>query len=133
MRLYLHGYPNEMQEFLDMNQGLASRINFNIQFEDYNEETLFTIFKNMCKAENYKLAPQIKDLLIKHFEVAKEQERFGNGRYVKNLYEHCKIIQSNRVIADGTLNQNLIIVSDVKEALSRIESQEPKQTRRIGF
>lgn len=127
------GYPKEMDEFLNMNQGLASRINFHIDFDNYDEETLYAIFKDMCKQDKYKLEPHIKDLLLKHFKIAKKQDNFSNGRYVRNIVEYCKIIQTNRVIADETSNQNLIVVEDVKEALLRIESQNQKKKMQIGF
>lgn len=127
------GYPKEMDEFLNMNQGLASRINFHIDFDDYDEETLYAIFKDMCKQDKYKLEPHIKDLLLKHFETVKEQENFSNGRYVRNIVEHTKIQQANRVMKDKTSNQNLIVVEDVKEALLQMESQNQKKKMQIGF
>ena len=84
------GYTQEMKQFLDVNPGLRSRIPYHIQFPNYTKEELFEIFKGMVgsrfsydpviltKAENY--IHSLPDELL-------SERTFGNGRYIRNLYE----------------------------------------------
>ena len=60
----LAGYKNEMQELINRNPGFESRIQFYIDFPNYNSDELYEIFKNLAKEEHYKLSNQIKDFLM---------------------------------------------------------------------
>ena len=52
----LAGYTNEMQHMLEVNPGLESRIQFTIDFPDYSSEALYSIFKELCAKEKYKIS-----------------------------------------------------------------------------
>ena len=41
------GYPKPMQQFLDRNPGMRSRIAFSVEFDDYSTEELCEITKLM--------------------------------------------------------------------------------------
>ena len=128
----LAGYTNEMKHMLEANPGFESRIQFQINFPDYNEEELYTIFKGLCKNEKYKLSSNIKKTLIKHFEIAKQNENFANARYVRSLFEKIKIEQANRVTKEND-DLSLIKVADILNAIEKTKKVETKQKRRIGF
>ncbi len=79
----LAGYTEEMNHMLNVNPGFKSRIQFTINFPDYNEEELYTIFRNLCKNEKYKLSNNIKQELIKHFEIAKKRKKLFKCKICK--------------------------------------------------
>lgn len=127
------GYKEEMQQLLSMNVGFYSRVNFHIDFENYTPDELYTIFKQMCKTENYKLEPRIKKLLLDHFELANKYENFSNGRYVRNMFEHLKLEQAKRVAEDTTADIDLIKVSDIATVINYLNEERPKEKLKIGF
>ena len=69
-------------------------IQFTIEFPDYSSEELYTIFKDLCTKEKYKVSNNVKAFLIEHFNKAKQNKNFSNARYVRNLYEKVKIEQA---------------------------------------
>ena len=126
------GYTEPVQEFLKSNDGLESRIQFKLYFPNYSAEELYLIFKKMANDRNYKLASNVKDTLLEHFEKAQKQENFGNARYVRNLLEKIEMELAQRVISDGTDNC-IIKLCDVKAVIERLEQQHPKKKQKIGF
>ncbi len=74
----------------------------------------------------------VKEALIKHFETAKKQKDFGNGRYCKTLYDKVRFAMSDRAILEDSTNLNIIKKCDVVNAINSIETIEPKK-RKIGF
>lgn len=126
------GYTEPVQEFLKSNDGLESRIQFKLYFPNYSAEELYLIFKKMANDRNYKLASNVKDTLLEHFEKAQKQQNFGNARYVRNLLEKIEMELAQRVISDGTDNC-IIKLCDVKAVIERLEKQLPQGKQKIGF
>lgn len=108
LMVIMAGYTEEMDELLNLNTGLRSRIGFTIQFPDYKPEELLNIFKNLCESNDYKLdsAAEIllKDILNKEY-MARDKS-FGNGRLVRQLFEKARMRQANRVMAGETFEIN---------------------------
>ena len=66
--IIMAGYKKEMEQVLEMNRGLSSRINYYIDFEDLSSEQLYNIFKKLCREEKYRLQPKIRNILLTYFE-----------------------------------------------------------------
>jgi len=130
--IILAGYTKEMQNLLKLNPGFESRIQFTINFPDYSADELFEIFTGLCKKENYKLSNNCREILINNFNIAKNKEAFGNGRYVRNLFEKIKFEQADRVIKSNSRAINTINKSDIEKALNTI-TLDTKEKRKIGF
>ena len=130
--IILAGYTEEMKNLIDLNPGFESRIQFTINFPDYNEEELLEIFEGLCKKEKYKLSDNCKNTLINNFKIVKNVNNFGNGRYVRNLFEKVKFEQADRIVQTNSKAINSIINKDVESAIKSISFKE-KQTRKIGF
>ena len=83
------GYKEKMDEFLQMNAGLASRFTHKLHIDDYNEDELLAIFKKMAQKEQYTLAPaaEFKVLDVIYKMVAVKDESFGNAREMRNLLD----------------------------------------------
>jgi SpoVK/Ycf46/Vps4 family AAA+-type ATPase len=128
----LAGYQDEMKDLIKLNPGFESRIQFYIDFPNYNEDELYEIFKNLAKKEGYKLSGQVKQELLEHFKENKNNETFSNGRYVRNIYEKTKIEQASRVTLNEKEDINLIKKCDIENVLEEIKPVEVKRVR-IGF
>lgn len=87
--LILAGYPKEMEELMNSNPGLKSRISNHFHFEDYNVEELMGIADIFCREQSYRLSAEARERLrtLVERDYAKREENFGNGRYVINLLE----------------------------------------------
>jgi len=127
----LAGYSKEMNHMLSANPGFESRIQFIIDFPDYTSEELYVIFKQLCQKEKDRISPNIKKLLIEHFDIARKSKNFSNARYVRSLFEKVKIEQANRVIKD-VKSTDLITGVDVKIVIDKLKTEEVK-TNKIGF
>lgn len=85
------GYTVEMQDFLNANSGIVSRIGYTVEFEDYTEDELVQIFKNMVKKAGFEITDEAiqkaKDIIKKY----KNTKNFGNARFARSLYEKSVI------------------------------------------
>ena len=93
------GYPDEMNRFLTSNPGLASRFNRTIEFDDYSPEELLEIFEAMIRDGGYQLAAEVRERAAQLFAIAyaSRTASFGNGRFVRNLFERTQEGHANRV------------------------------------
>lgn len=83
------GYPAPMDEFLSANPGLESRFTRFIYFEDYSVADMCRIFEQFCKNNQYSISQIAKANLFYFFHCAflEKNDKFGNGRFVRNVYE----------------------------------------------
>ena len=90
----LAGYSEDMKRFIDSNPGLQSRFNRYIHFADYTADELKQIFMLNVDKNQYLLEEEGQTLLdqILTFAIEHKDKNFGNGRYVRNLFE--KAIQN---------------------------------------
>ena len=97
------GYTVRMQEFINNNPGLQSRFNRYIEFPDYDPEELLEIFQRQAAAKGYVLDPPAQELAGRvFFELHKKRdEKFGNGRTVRNFFERTVSLHADR-LASGT-------------------------------
>ena len=95
----LAGYPEEMQQLLESNPGLTSRFSRQLTFADYSPLELACIFAQMCNKNHYRLdsGTRAKTILGLTWLHAYRDEHFGNGRTVRNLFEHAIRRQANRI------------------------------------
>ena len=49
------GYTKEMQDFLNSNSGLVSRIGYTVEFKDYTTDELIQIFKGFVRKAGFKI------------------------------------------------------------------------------
>lgn len=128
------GYQDEMEEFLQKNPGLRSRIAFHVPFADYTTDELCEISKLIAKKKGRKLTDEAVEKLRELYDIAKENLDFGNGRYCRNVIEQAKLAQSTRLVAmdyDSVTKEDIetITAEDIviPETVSRVEKQ------KIGF
>lgn len=125
--IILAGYTNEMKDLINQNPGLESRIQFTINFPDYDENELLEIFNGLCKKEKYKLSKNCEEMLIDNFKLAKNEKNFGNGRYVRNLFEKIKFEQADRIVKTKSKAINSITCKDIENAIQMITFNEVRK------
>ncbi|MBP3597676.1 MAG: AAA family ATPase [Clostridia bacterium] len=81
------GYSKEMQDFLNSNSGIVSRIGYTMEFEDYETDELISIFKSMTKKAGFIVEDEAIKKVESIIEEYKNTENFGNARFIRNLYE----------------------------------------------
>lgn len=131
----LAGYTNEMKEFIEMNSGLKSRVNFVIDFENYTNDELFAIFEKYLKEDDLFVNEKCKQVLTQYFLDIRKVGNFGNAREIRNIAEQLKMIQANRVIkSSGFVNRNEITLDDINVVIERNRSKyEIENKKVIGF
>lgn len=95
------GYPDKMNEFLEKNEGLRSRIAYHLDFPDYNAEELLQIMELMLKKQGFHVDRETKNKSLSVFKDVCREKDFGNGRFVRNYIEHAMLRQAERLIKPG--------------------------------
>lgn len=95
------GYTKEMQDFLDSNSGILSRIGYTFEFEDYTNEELIQIFKNMVSKSGFILDDDAVEVVNKLIDENRGTKNFGNARFIRNVYEktiinHARNTKNNK-------------------------------------
>jgi len=106
----LAGYTDEMKDFIDSNPGLQSRFRHFIDFPDYSAEQLVQIFEANMKRYDYCFDDGAKQQLMQIIQkaVAKKDNNFGNGRWVRNLFERTLEQQANRLARVPNLTTDIL-------------------------
>ena len=81
------GYTKEMQDFINSNSGIASRIGYTLNFKDYTEDELIEIFKGMISKAGFKITKEALDKARNYINEFRNKPNFGNARMVRNMYE----------------------------------------------
>lgn len=95
------GYTKEMQDFLDSNSGIVSRIGYTFEFEDYTNDELIQIFKNMVVKSGFILDDDAVEVVNKLIDENRDTKNFGNARFIRNVYEktiinHARNTKNNK-------------------------------------
>ena len=121
------GYPDEMGDFIATNPGLSSRFARTITFADYATGELLDIFDAIAGKNRYHLDPDARSSLSTHIDALPRTKGFGNGRYVRNVFEALVTAQASRLVAVGddptpeALCQ--LTTSDVDAALNALHAE----------
>ncbi|MGB3947859.1 MAG: AAA family ATPase [Bacteroidia bacterium] len=91
------GYTQNMQEFVESNPGLKSRFDRTYNFNDYNEDEMYTIAMAMLAKEKIIPNDEAAEHLKKYFSFLYQNrdKNFGNARTVR------------QVVGEAIKNQNL--------------------------
>ncbi|PLR95255.1 AAA family ATPase [Bacillus sp. T33-2] len=127
----LAGYPEEMRQFLDANQGLRSRFPNSNQFElpDYTNGQLLSIAEQAALDNDYVLSGDAKLELEKRIEKERVDDTFGNARTVINLVREAIFNKG----AKGTEGENFTAYTLLeKEDFASEESRPFDYTGQLG-
>jgi SpoVK/Ycf46/Vps4 family AAA+-type ATPase len=113
----LAGYPCEMDAMLKSNPGLSSRFNRVLHFDDYSPAELARIFACLCEKNHYTLGAGTRPKLMLGFTELhrRRDQHFGNGRAVRNLFEHAIRHMANRIADIRELSQDELMRLDTAD------------------
>lgn len=113
------GYPKPMEKFIRTNPGLESRFTRYITFEDYTIADLCQIFEKFCTDGEYRLSPSGRAFACILFTIAYNQrdERFGNARFIRNVFERATSLHSERLasLPHNQINRDLLVTLDAND------------------
>jgi SpoVK/Ycf46/Vps4 family AAA+-type ATPase len=133
------GYPEEMQQFLEINPGLMSRFDRTLVFPDYSATELMEIGDSMFEKENLYLEQHARDHLQKYIDKMLEHKHkyFGNARSVRKVVKEITRRQNLRLAALSVENRTsamvkTVTIGDFKD-FKIIEQGDDKDRKGIGF
>jgi Holliday junction resolvasome RuvABC ATP-dependent DNA helicase subunit len=91
------GYPAPMRRFITSNPGLESRFRLTLSFDDYTDDELVEIFSRIASGADFSPTPATLDHLREMLRVEPRTEGFGNGRFVRNVFESAVVRQAWRL------------------------------------
>jgi SpoVK/Ycf46/Vps4 family AAA+-type ATPase len=112
------GYTAEMERFLSINPGVASRFSRTITFTDYGPGELLRIVEQQAEEHEYRLAPGSPEALLKYFTEIPKGPAFGNGRTARQTFEAMVERHASRVaqvVEPTTDDLTLLYAEDLPE------------------
>lgn len=136
MVIIFAGYQDEMDLMMDSNPGLASRVPYEIVFSNYDRKTLASIFMSMVAKSKIKYDDSFKAAVEEYFENLSDDivnsHNFGNGRFVRNVYERVMGKAISR--CDLTGEEVVYIPEDLKKvSLDGLYKNIKKKVIKVGF
>ena len=117
------GYPEEMRRFIESNPGLKSRFNRYLHFADYSPSELTELLRHFCESGQYTLGEDAtavaRDIFSEAY--AERDKRFGNGRFVRNIFEKAIQNQADRIVAISNPSKADLVTIHAED-LSKIDS-----------
>lgn len=102
----LAGYDDEIEQLLEVNPGLKSRVPRSIKFQSYQPQELVEIGKVLCTPRGSKLSSDAEEELLAAAKVQTETvldngrksiDIAGNGRWVRNVIETAEDFRDFRI------------------------------------
>jgi AAA+ superfamily predicted ATPase len=130
----LAGYKKEMKDMLDSNPGFESRIQFTLDFPDYNREELGQIATKFLTKKKYTIDTSALELLLDVAEYYRNRDNFANARTVRNILD--QVIMNQNLRTEDDEDDGTIILSDVEDFIADEDidlKNSSKGTNKIGF
>lgn len=107
------GYTREMQDFLEANSGMSSRLVNKITFEDYSADELYRIFLMNCEKKGLILGEGATDAAREKLREIYDNRKwdFGNAREVRNFLTKIESRLSERTMfKDNATTEELVTI-----------------------
>ncbi|MER6313146.1 right-handed parallel beta-helix repeat-containing protein [Streptomyces sp. NPDC001581] len=91
------GYTAEMDRFLTVNPGVASRFSRTITFGDYGPGELLRIVEQQAEEHEYRIGEGTSEALLTYFTELPKGPAFGNGRTARQTFESMVERHAGRV------------------------------------
>lgn len=129
----LCGYKEPMMKLLDSNPGLYSRFPNKFEFSDFTVDELLEITRRRVNEYEYKFTPKAWEkysaLLAQAYKM-RDQETWGNARFVANQMERIYIQHATRCVRQQPKNKQDLLQLTPEDILP---IEVPRQKTKIGF
>ncbi len=126
------GYEYEMEQFLESNPGLRSRLKTVIDFPDYAPGELTEIFARFVDSAGLTVGEEALAKAKTLFRRAVQGTDFGNARFARSLFEQAYARMALRAAADGQVGLSELMELEPGD-LEWTEPPERERGRHIGF
>jgi len=109
----LAGYREEMQRMISSNPGLASRIQFTLEFPDYTREELSEILVRFAAKRGYSVDEAARERILDITEYFRTQPNFANARTIRNILD--QVIMNQNLRTEDDVDNYIIVLSDVED------------------
>ena len=128
----LAGYREEMQRMISSNPGLASRIQFTLEFPDYTREELSEILIRFAAKRGYLVDESARERILDITEYFRTQPNFANARTIRNILD--QVIMNQNLRTEDEEDNSEIILEDVEDYIADEKiTFESSPKRKIGF
>lgn len=133
------GYTKEMEELMEGNPGLASRMPYIIEFPNYTRQQLTQIFLQMA-GKTFSFDEAFAEAVQGYFNALPDEvlysESFSNARFVRNLYERtwgkavlrCQLSKENTEV----LRKEDFLAASAEKEFSKL-MRKPVKDKVVGF
>lgn len=122
MAVIMAGYAEPIRRMMRTNPGLESRFTRYIEFEDYDPAALMDLFEAQAHAMQLELSSATIDKVRSQIEEAwrLRDERFGNGRWVRNFLGQVFERQAQRLTSDPTADIRAVLPADIPDLALKV-------------
>ena len=129
-------YPAEAQAFMNMDDGLSSRIKRFVYFADYNMKDLLEIADSMFEKNGYKVGKSCHAVMEEYIRdsMRREKEKFGNARAMRNLVEMSITQISLRHFRESNKPVKMVVTAeDIRRAAAKLCGMVKQERNSFGF
>jgi hypothetical protein len=117
--VFFAGYSREMDEFISINPGLASRISGYLDFETYTNDELWKVLNRMAIMKSYMIAEDARQVVDAWFDNERPKIEFGNARSARRLLDEMVAKHARRIHQMENISEDdlvLLLPEDVTDA-----------------
>ncbi|MDE1549806.1 AAA family ATPase [Jeotgalibaca caeni] len=132
----LAGYDAGMKSLLKSNPGLSSRINMQVNFDDFSDSELLEIAKGQAEDNHYTLTEEAEKAFLVKINQEKVSPQFANARAVRNIMESAMRERAYRLSDRSLTEEDLVILepydfgidpkqlfgNDIKDLMGQLDS-----------
>lgn len=127
------GYAEPMQNFLNSNEGLKSRIPLHLTFPDYSANELVEVAKRFAFKDGFQMDDACVEKIRSIASSIVGSKSFANARDIRNVYEQTVRNQFTRIAALGDLATTKEMVTLVDADVAEPNPGEVVKAKQIGF
>ena len=115
LAVIIAGYEDSIKQLLQSNQGMKSRFQQQVQFNDYSKEDLITIFVGLAKEHDIEVSDDVRSEVLTYLRQSQTSGAAGNGRFVRNLFEDMFSHMAHRAMEDGVVEAHEVVAFQVDD------------------
>lgn len=106
------GYEDDMERFLESNEGLQSRIPYKIHFDDYAPREVADIVVLTLTNDQWNFNENLLREVVENKYSELVDAKKSNGRWARNFVQELLVVHKNEVINSNEINIDLTMISD---------------------